>query len=434
MAVVLKIAFEGQTIRIPFENMPDFHAVDTAVKHSLPNGCVYSAKYKDDEDDLCTLVESTFADFLMMATESASHVVLRITVVPQQCACTEPPRRTDVQSRRACVRRQPPVLKPVWVDDRRDLEELLREVEGEPVKKHKKKTRRKVFALPSCPEQDGAVVPDVAEAIAIADVEKEVQDQEAVRRSNEHKEEAWSKEEQEAPHGEEMPQSCAMHSEVEGQLQNMLAQKSIETALENVDQSAVNEREDCDVIVPGPYGDLKVAPNMSVEVREWEECQTEVGELETDDEPSWDFQTDDMPDAEKGENDAEPSWPTLKRSLSCPCLSTWHAQGEDGGSLVAQAWPFVDADKVFVNFSAPFPSHGLTKQPSSWSAQETFPVQEMLPSPPAQEVFPSAPLPEYGYQQVVWMPVLVTCSSAYQYHEVGMPLGSVESLEVPMVC
>lgn len=420
MAVVLKIAFDGQTIRIPFDSMPDYAAVDAAVKHALPNGCMYSAKYKDDEDDFCTLVESTFADFLMMATDSASHMLLRITVIPQPRACTKPPSHTVLQSRRARVCRQP-APRPVWVDDCRDLEELLREVEGEPVKKHSKKAKRKVCAPPNCHEQDCAVMPDVAEALAaMGDVEMQAQDQETVRLSSEHKDEATSH--NEAPHGEEMPWSCTVPSEVEGQLQSKLAQKSIETALENVNQSAVNERVDCDVIVPGLYGDFKVVRNMSAEAREWEECQTEVGELETDDEPSWDFQTEGMLDAEKGELESGLSWPTLKKSSSCPCLSTWNAQGEDGGSLVAQAWPFVDADKILVNFTAPFPSNGPIKQPSKWS------VQEMLPSPPAQEVFPSAHLPEYGYQQVVWMPVFVSCSG------LGMPPGSVERLEVPMAC
>lgn len=362
MAVVLKLACQGQTHRIPFDDIPDYAAFVLAATESLPKGVAYSAKYVDDEGDLCTLVESTFPDFLTTAEDTpAAQVVLRVQMLP--LTSTAP----VVHSRARARRLQQAVPKAAWVDDKRDLNKLLEQFVEEPVtaKKKRKKTTKKTLNsaghdLHPNTEKDGAE-------------ESEGNDTDLNGTPGACMNEALGAEQATPP--------------------EMLDQQA------NVDigyNPAADETHALENIITGQcFVELKDA-----KCEDDEECQTEAGECGTDDDMSLEVQTND------GLWTAGPPENTLKRASSCPCLSTL-AVGQDTVSL-AQAWPFVDPNKVSINLSTPIRTPGLAAQASMSPPQENCNVMGIPFTQTFTEARPSM-LPHFScaHQQVVWMPVFI---------------------------
>merc|ERR1719401_449090 len=78
MANVLKIKSGEQVIRILLpEGEPTYEAVEGAIRQVDPNGTTV-AKYRDDENDLCTLCPPNFSDFVAMSGELNGRIVLRL--------------------------------------------------------------------------------------------------------------------------------------------------------------------------------------------------------------------------------------------------------------------------------------------------------------------------------------------------------------------
>jgi len=391
MAVVLKISCQGQLHRILFGGMPDYADVDSAVKGLLPAYQPYATKYLDDEGDLCSLVEPTFADFLTMAKAAPSgQSVFHIEVFPLADAVSTdathlaPP---TAQPPRSGMRRQerPLKLKGVWEDDVRDLDELLKQFE-EPVasnssSKKKKKKSKKPQPSQECWVQD----PDV-EVLG-------------------EKDEYSGFGESHAP----------------------LAKSQIANIQEDDGGGGAN---DGDEELSTQAKLIKAKGDATAEASVEETAyETEVGEYETDGDASWEMHMGDSLDAEQCESEAEMI--TFRRSASCPCFSAWLAsiEGEERetGSLIEKAWPFVDPAKVLVNVGRTPANSGLQGQVhatpllESLSGSDADKISSGLNSEltdpglsdQAKEHIPSSSAPcIYDYPQVVWMPVLINWAAA----------------------
>lgn len=78
---VLKITDESAIHRIQLNSEVDFPCTQRAVQGLWPNSSVEWMKYMDEEGDLCTLVESTFTDFVQTAQESSyGRQILKVQV------------------------------------------------------------------------------------------------------------------------------------------------------------------------------------------------------------------------------------------------------------------------------------------------------------------------------------------------------------------
>lgn len=137
MAFVLKVACQGQIHQFDLGSDPDYVTVDAALRKVSPGMASGSAKYIDPEGDLCTLVESTFRDFIVtssMLAGPSDQVVLNL-LLP---AAVEQAPRADAsvaaipvgpqRRHRRCL--ASPQAKAAWEEDDRDLEELLHEICG----------------------------------------------------------------------------------------------------------------------------------------------------------------------------------------------------------------------------------------------------------------------------------------------------------------
>jgi len=78
---VLKIAQGTEVLRVPLKGAADFPAVQEVLRRVWTGPGEPSAKYEDEDGDLCGLVEATFADFLTTAKPSGGRQVLRVKLL-----------------------------------------------------------------------------------------------------------------------------------------------------------------------------------------------------------------------------------------------------------------------------------------------------------------------------------------------------------------
>jgi len=86
MAIVLKIKYQEQTYRVKMQQQRpksiSYHAdIVPAIQKALPQLSTFTAKYLDDEGDLCTLSQDTVADFLSFSTIAADQKVVKLTIL-----------------------------------------------------------------------------------------------------------------------------------------------------------------------------------------------------------------------------------------------------------------------------------------------------------------------------------------------------------------
>lgn len=414
MAIVLKIVYQGQAIRIPFDNMPDYAALVAAVKKALPSCTAYSAKYLDDEGDRCTLVESTFLDFLTTAKDTiAGQTVLRAEV---QALPVSIPVATDpaAQARKTHGRPRQQATKAVWMDDQRDLDELLQQFAEEPVisKKSRNKKKKKVGGV-AVPQQQSQVFQQESADTANEENEDETEEGEGggydeVATSVLGKPQLpWTQKKDQVEStetGEFMSESDGSEAaSLSGDIQESEMQEGVQMneAWNDQDASAIGQDA------------VEVLGNKTVSM----EPVTQKGEsqygiaaatCEADDK-MLEMHTDENPFERQGHHEDETVKSVLRRASSSPCLSTWRADeigcgSMEEGSLVAQAWPFVDTDNLTVNLGNPRQAPYVASQAYSWPMQE----DGTGPGPAfQQEPAPSSPPCSLGCQQVVWMPVLI---------------------------
>jgi len=83
---VLKVTFNGEISRIPLAAKPDLKTVLEKIIAVWGGNNLPLMKYLDEEGDMCTLVEATFADFLLTArppfdSKEAGRPVLKVTLL-----------------------------------------------------------------------------------------------------------------------------------------------------------------------------------------------------------------------------------------------------------------------------------------------------------------------------------------------------------------
>lgn len=170
MHAIVKVTCDGEVRHVRVEGSRDYAAVIDAIKRAYPDADdTYVAKYYDEDGDLCTLMEYTFVDFLMCASEKSDGepvpetTILHVVLVRPFTASALPDelqiQASGIQASRAMNqtsaashpkgnavggKRKPPVpTKPVWKEDNRDLEELVRQLDDSPAGPPVKATREK---------------------------------------------------------------------------------------------------------------------------------------------------------------------------------------------------------------------------------------------------------------------------------------------------
>jgi len=157
MAVILEIACQGKVHRTPIAgDPPDYgdvvFSIRTACRYSDPDS--YVAKYADEDGDFCTLVESTFADFVDTARKDD---VLKLSVFPIVRSATGCLRASSTAGGKAPIRLVPQQTS-VWEDDPRDLDQLIQEfddlcVDVAPPPQRSRAKKRKGNILPEAAEK-----------------------------------------------------------------------------------------------------------------------------------------------------------------------------------------------------------------------------------------------------------------------------------------
>eukprot|EP00929_Paragymnodinium_shiwhaense_P027547 TRINITY_DN16147_c0_g1_i1.p1 TRINITY_DN16147_c0_g1~~TRINITY_DN16147_c0_g1_i1.p1 ORF type:complete len:460 (+),score=100.03 TRINITY_DN16147_c0_g1_i1:84-1463(+) len=102
----------------------DYKAVVTSIAKAFPGRKASVFKYKDEDGDLCTLVEGTFEDFLGSAhSRGPDKADLQLDIILEEAKreAHAPARSTTLRSQRAPASQ--------WEEDARDLEELLTTLE-----------------------------------------------------------------------------------------------------------------------------------------------------------------------------------------------------------------------------------------------------------------------------------------------------------------
>jgi len=80
MTAVLKVTCQGQVHRVLLpEGIITFEAVQEAVQKLYPGESIV-AKYLDDENDLCTLCQASFTDFVSLSGEHNGRKILKVTL------------------------------------------------------------------------------------------------------------------------------------------------------------------------------------------------------------------------------------------------------------------------------------------------------------------------------------------------------------------
>jgi hypothetical protein len=376
MEVVLKIASQGQTHRIPFVSMPDYTTLMSAVKESIPQCSSFSAKYMDDDDDLCTLVEYTFPDFLTTASSTESgQAILRLELLPlaeSTYAITVNPLLPDGRPR----------SKPMWECDSRDLDELLQQFVDEPVASKKRRRKKKSrmansVADPVPPEDDNITIAPESE-------------------KSEPQEEPSETTDVDVSSGHETSEHIRCASEEE---QSLLQEQvfngdggygnCIEALWEIMTDDGLDDEysEQHGQEYHGNYGECLLSKDL------W------LPEIGPSPHSQWQMQCDNNSDFTDVHVSVMP-----RRVASCPCLSNWSSSENEeigeGRSLVDQAWPFVDTDKYSVDASGCFSDQEFMTHPDYTIAEA--PVPTLPQSPPSELCNP----------QVVWVPMLMSGMAA----------------------
>jgi len=385
MAIILEILHQRQTHHVEVDSMLDHAAFDSAVKKVLPNCRMeeYTAKYTDDEDDLCTLVEPTFADFLTMGKGTPGGKVIfcvQVEASParlaQQHPATPPPPQLPcrITNRRQQMQQRTPTS--VWVDDCRDLDQLLLlfdddEVVASPKQSRRKKKVRKVLSRKEQIHEDGdgKIVGEDVEKVEREECERDSREQE-----QQYQRQQDSQSELCTPSGivtvnlDAQPEALA--SEI---LEETVVHQNETSNTELTEQDEVASLVQNKCVQETHQIFQKVCAKTNYHcmiVPSVEECQTGTDQWETDDETCWEMGTVDTQLAERSESEveveADSSGGTLQRARSCPCIPTWHgAQIQSDGeacSLVEQAWPFVDTNQSFANPSGSLATQDLAGQ------------------------------------------------------------------------
>lgn len=144
MAFVLKVECLGQTHRMPLAaspgEKPKLDTVLNAIDAITPRPKTCVAKYTNVDGDLCTLIETTFADFLAIALEMSSNskgpAVLKLKVLPTADELLGPAMAPVARHLRlgrrgglcsACGMNSVQT-RSHWEEDSRDLDELVAEL------------------------------------------------------------------------------------------------------------------------------------------------------------------------------------------------------------------------------------------------------------------------------------------------------------------
>lgn len=362
MSFVLKIVAKGETQRVPLDGTPNYVAVEAAVARAFPSWHKCTLKYKDDEGDLCTLVESTFEDFLLtagaIADTSCGALVLKVELFKRDENVEKPSSTTlNSISQRRNVRRTQPVARNEWACDPRDLDELVQQFTDPSVKKKARKKKSK-------PNAKADKAPLALKTEIDADLSEE-----------------------------------ALHDEEE---YSTMPQQASDGALDDTRHS--------------------LTPPMETEASQIAEQEQDY---ETDDEIVWDARgdgidpdtLDTIPSPDTLRRSAScpctPTWLVEQESIGSEI-------GLRGGSLVAQSWPFVEEDTVpRVNLAED--TRPVTTKHSSDQGQEadlalwSDPIAEQM-----QQSYPAA----CGH--VVWMPVLLpwAINDPFVVSQMGVPVAA----------
>jgi hypothetical protein len=97
MDTILKIECKGEFRRALLPDVPSFDVVDHAVGETWPGRSAKEAKYRDEEHDLCTLSDRTFADFLATSRAVRNGRVLKLEL-PEVDAIGVGERKTNAAS------------------------------------------------------------------------------------------------------------------------------------------------------------------------------------------------------------------------------------------------------------------------------------------------------------------------------------------------
>jgi len=425
MDLVLKFYYRGQLHDIPFCSMPDYGNIVTALKAWWPMDEPCALKYPDEEGDLCTLVEATFADFLtMIQTTSSGQKELYLEAVPgpdttPTSKTLPPPSTRSLNKKNLRCHEYLLKLESVQERDLRDLDELLEQFE-DPVSSKKQKKKKKKSKKPQVDEDSWEQTLD-AEVLAKAGEEKIEADEEEKCIDLSLYEHFMSPKEMLAH-----TQDGAVILEDTAEISTMVMK--IEHAGSQLGLQCTQDAQDNHAFGQFGLAEVSVDPTTYNATRD--------GDPDTDGDGSCDMHRSDGADALDAERfDAESdagsmAGDTLRRASSCPCLSTWQASQDEngeveGGSLVANAWPFVNPEKVCVNFGTSLMDQGVAgqfnTQPSQLSRfgratdKTSCDLESQLAHPEFTEQARSpSPTPcIYNYPQIVWMPVLMWAAAEH---------------------
>jgi hypothetical protein len=397
MSFILKVVAQGETQRVPLDSTsPDYATVQAAVAKAFPFWHEYTLKYKDDEGDLCTLVDSTFDDFFVTAGAAAANtnigpLVLKVELFPSQASADKPISLSpDQVAQRRNARRKQPTARSEWAYDPRDLEELVQNLADPDMKKKARKKRSKPA------QKNGHAL-----AASTSEIDAEFADQS----QNGEDDHAFN------PQFDDTGQALTP-------IMNETTDQVIDVVQKDDHTTSVQLHQHRDYHI-GPPPCAHVVDARIAETSDHDQ------EYETDDGVMWDSH-DDSTDCMKHDiaDEALPK-ETLRRSASCPCAPTWLAEQDADGiapghhkptSLVAQAWPFVEESVLADNSTQPLwhaPNSDQQGRLIGWSN----PIGEIM-----SESYPAT------CGQVLWMPVLlpwpVNDSRLMPHMGMGMPVAA----------
>jgi len=89
MPAVLKLSYEGEMRRVIMDKDISYENICGAVANAWPEVKDLTAKYADEEGDLCVFCEASFTDFLAISTAMASGKASGQLVLRLEFAATE---------------------------------------------------------------------------------------------------------------------------------------------------------------------------------------------------------------------------------------------------------------------------------------------------------------------------------------------------------
>jgi len=90
-SIILKIVFAEEVHRVRLNGKFDFTSVQEVLHGVWPGPGLPRPTYVDEEGDRCSLVESTFPDFLSTAKPSGRHQLLRLRLLRSSCTAKPAP-------------------------------------------------------------------------------------------------------------------------------------------------------------------------------------------------------------------------------------------------------------------------------------------------------------------------------------------------------